>query len=404
MQAILGTQNSANINLAAQILMILGLWIGFYFARTGQIARHRRMQTTVVAANSFFILFVMFTSFYNFVILGGSTAGTIASLMIIHGILGLVAELTGIYLILRMSTRLIPARFRVRNFRFVMRTLLGLWTVVVVIGLGIYYVRYLAPRETGSLSVAQLKHAVDDIQMHADESNRAAGRGNLATARRHAEHVINLIEGRTGADYGDADGNGYVEDPGDGTGALNYLQRARADAANAGGEGAQAVIIADKVRVEMIQVLSDAKAVIHASDLKSAQAQIDELATLPAQINKGTTGSVLQLIQVLNASTVLPAMVAPNVPAGENTATVILKDFAFSPKSLTVKKGTTVIFVNEDNAKHTVTEDFNKFNSGDILAGKMFTFTFDDSGTFPYYCEYHGDKGGVDMAGTIVVQ
>ncbi len=404
MQAILGTQNSANINLAAQILMILGLWIGFYFARTGQIARHRRMQTTVVVANSFFILFVMFTSFYNFVILGGSTAGTIASLMIIHGILGLVAELTGIYLILRMSTRLIPARFRVRNFRFVMRTLLGLWTIVVVLGLGIYYVRYLASREAGSLSFGRLAQAAADIEMHADESASAAGRGNLSTARRHAEHVINLIEGRTGADYGDADGNGYVEDPGDGTGALNYLRRARDEATKTGGEGVQAVIIADQVRVEMIKVLSDAKAVIQASDLKSAQLQIDELARLSAQINKGTTGSILQLIQALNASTELPTVVAPNMPAGQNIVTVNMKDFVFSPKSLAVKKGTTVIFVNEDNAKHTVTEDSNKFNSGDILAGKTFTFTFDDAGTFPYHCEYHGDKGGVDMAGTVVVQ
>lgn len=404
MQAILGTQNSANINLAAQILMILGLWIGFYFARTGQIARHRKMQTTVVVANSFFIVFVMFTSFYNFVILGGSTAGTIASLMIIHGILGLVAELTGIYLILRMSTRLIPARFRVRNFRFVMRTLLGLWTIVVVLGLGIYYVRYLASREAGSLSFGRLAQAAADIEMHADESASAAGRGNLSTARRHAEHVINLIEGRTGADYGDADGNGYVEDPGDGTGALNYLRRARDEATKTGGEGVQAVIIADQVRVEMIKVLSDAKAVIQASDLKSAQLQIDELARLSAQINKGSTGSILQLIQALNASTELPTLVAPNMPAGKNIATVNMKDFAFSPKSLTVKKGTTVIFVNEDNAKHTVTEDSNKFNSGDILAGKTFAFTFDDAGTFPYHCEYHGDKGGVDMAGTVVVQ
>jgi plastocyanin/uncharacterized membrane protein YozB (DUF420 family) len=404
MQAILGTQNSGNINLGAQILMVLGLWIGFYFAHTDQIAKHRRMQTTVVAANSFFILFVMFTSFYNFVILGGTTGGTVASLMIVHGILGLTAELTGIYLILRMRTQLIPSRFRVRNFKFVMRALLGLWTVIVVLGFGIYYFRYLAPRETGVSPVAQLKRSAEDIQIHADELQSAAGRGNFKTAKRHAEHLINLIEGKTGADYGDVDKDGYAEDPGDGVGAINYLQRVREDAAQSGGSNGLAVTIADQVQVEMAKVLSDAKAVIQASELKAVQAQIDELVALSQQLNTGSTRSVPQLEQALNASTGLPTVEVPNVPNAPNTIIVNLKDFAFSPKSLTVQKGATVIFVNQDNAKHTATEDTNKFNSGDLPAGKTFTFVFTDSGTFPYHCEYHGDKGGVDMAGTIVVR
>ena len=43
-------------------------------------------------------------------------------------------------------------------------------------------------------------------------------------------------------------------------------------------------------------------------------------------------------------------------------------------------------------------------NSKDVKAGQQFSFTFTQSGTFPYYCEYHGDKGGVDMAGTVVVR
>ena len=76
----------------------------------------------------------------------------------------------------------------------------------------------------------------------------------------------------------------------------------------------------------------------------------------------------------------------------------------FAPKQLTIKKGTVVTFINLDRARHTVTSDDRKFDSGVITSGQSFTMTFDEVGAFPYYCDFHGGKGGVDMAGTIVVQ
>jgi plastocyanin len=91
------------------------------------------------------------------------------------------------------------------------------------------------------------------------------------------------------------------------------------------------------------------------------------------------------------------------VPSGGQTAVVYLKDFTFTPKVLKVAKGTTVYFVNQDAVKHTVTSDTGLFNSGDILPGKSYSYTFNQVGTFPYYCVYHGDKGGVDMAGSIEI-
>ena len=49
----------------------------------------------------------------------------------------------------------------------------------------------------------------------------------LAGVKQHAEHVINAIEGSDGPNYGDLDGNGAVEDFGDGFGVLNYAVDAR---------------------------------------------------------------------------------------------------------------------------------------------------------------------------------
>ena len=45
---------------------------------------------------------------------------------------------------------------------------------------------------------------------------------DLAGRQRHAEHVVNALEGSTGTNYGDLDGNGLVEFFDDGFGVLNY--------------------------------------------------------------------------------------------------------------------------------------------------------------------------------------
>ena len=402
MQLLLGTRTSGEINLVAQLLMIVGLWTGFVFAHSHQIPRHRNMQTTVVLANIFFIAFVMITSLYSYVILGGTTTGAIAVLMMIHGTLGLIAELTGIYLVLRMRTQLIPPRLRVRNFKLVMRSLLGLWTLIVVLGLGIFYFRYLAtPATAEAPPIAHLQSEADAIALHAEELQAAVQRGNLATARRHAEHLVNLIEGRTGADYGDVDRDGIVEDPGDGVGALVYLQQVR----NAeGGSSAQVAALADQVQSTMIKIVADSKAVLQTRDMNAVVAPATELGGLANQMNSGTTNSVPQLVQLLGASTALPTVAPASAGGAPNTVTVNLQDFQFAPKTLTITKGTTVVFINLDNAKHTVTADDGQFDSKDIPPGGKFSFTSTEAGTFPYHCEFHGDKGGVDMAGTIVVQ
>lgn len=82
----------------------------------------------------------------------------------------------------------------------------------------------------------------------------------------------------------------------------------------------------------------------------------------------------------------------------DNTGT-----FTFSPASLTIKVGTTVIWKNSTQTPHTVTsDDGTTFNSGDstpIAPGATFSFTFTKAGTFAYQCDFHPY-----MKATIVVQ
>jgi plastocyanin len=68
----------------------------------------------------------------------------------------------------------------------------------------------------------------------------------------------------------------------------------------------------------------------------------------------------------------------------------------FEPDTLTVGKGTTVKWVNEDDSLHTVTSGTpesstwgTKFDSGYLSGGKTYQHTFKTTGTFNYFCTLH---------------
>src|SRR6185295_16910115 len=83
-------------------------------------------------------------------------------------------------------------------------------------------------------------------------------------------------------------------------------------------------------------------------------------------------------------------------------ATVKVSSFKFEPKILTVTAGTTVEWVNE-GGRHTVEADNGSFKSDVLTDGKTFEHTFDKPGTYAYHCSFHGESGGKDMAGKIIV-
>ncbi len=85
--------------------------------------------------------------------------------------------------------------------------------------------------------------------------------------------------------------------------------------------------------------------------------------------------------------------------------TIIVKDFEFDPKTITVKAGTKVIFDNQGTKKHTATADDGSFDTGVIAPGAQSApILLNQVGTDAYYCQFHGAPGGVDMAGSIIVQ
>lgn len=88
--------------------------------------------------------------------------------------------------------------------------------------------------------------------------------------------------------------------------------------------------------------------------------------------------------------------------AGPGPNEVTMRLIAFSPAALSVPAGTTVTWRQTDAGFHTVTsggvaqgsagvtaEPDGTFDSGRIAKGDTFEFTFQDPGTYPYYCAIH---------------
>ena len=80
------------------------------------------------------------------------------------------------------------------------------------------------------------------------------------------------------------------------------------------------------------------------------------------------------------------AAAAPAAPAAAGS-TVKMAGLAFAPGTLTVARGSTVVFENDDTAPHTVTARSGGVDSGVLDPGRQFSTTVTDG--FDYFCSIH---------------
>ena len=78
---------------------------------------------------------------------------------------------------------------------------------------------------------------------------------------------------------------------------------------------------------------------------------------------------------------------------------VIISNLSFQPALVTVGKGSTIVWRNQDAVSHTVTAGDGSFNSGTIVAGDTFVQRFDKVKTYTYSCSIHPE-----MKGTIIAE
>ena len=81
------------------------------------------------------------------------------------------------------------------------------------------------------------------------------------------------------------------------------------------------------------------------------------------------------------------------------SSTIVIKNFSFSPDSISVKPGVTITVENEDGVAHTLTSDSGAFSTGTLNGGSTTHFTAPTKpGSYPYRCTIHQF-----MTGTLVV-
>ena len=70
------------------------------------------------------------------------------------------------------------------------------------------------------------------------------------------------------------------------------------------------------------------------------------------------------------------------------TATVSVVSFAYKPPTLTISRGSKVVFANTSSRPHTATRK-GSFTTGRIKAGESASISFSQKGTFRYHCTIH---------------
>ena len=218
----------------------------------------------------------------------------------------------------------------------------------------------------------------------------------LPAVKRHAEHLVNLIEGEEGLHYGDNDIDGHLEDPGDGVGLLSRL-----DTVTAVADNPDLTTRAGVVRGQLEEVIALSIGVLGAQSVEETAAPVAEIGALARQTNGE---GVFAIDQAARAAGVVEHPLAITPDAATGAVTIHEDQFAFLPSQITIPAGTTVEWINDEPAKHTATADDDRFDSGDQSLGVSYSHTFAEPGAYPYFCRYHGDIGGVGMAGTIIVE
>lgn len=141
-QGFLGTAAPlyADVVLLLEIGIALALVLGAFLARIRKYREHALCQSAVVLLNLVVIVMVMVPSFQARVLpkLPARLGKTYYLASSVHAMLGVSAEGAALYILLAAGTRVLPERWRLRNYQAWMRSTLALWWSALVLGIATY--------------------------------------------------------------------------------------------------------------------------------------------------------------------------------------------------------------------------------------------------------------------------
>jgi plastocyanin len=102
---------------------------------------------------------------------------------------------------------------------------------------------------------------------------------------------------------------------------------------------------------------------------------------------------------LLLSAAFLAMAAAPVAPASaqekSKVHTVLIDGMKFSPQTLEVNAGDTVVWRNKDPYPHTATAENKAFDSRDIPENGTWKYEAKAKGTMPYFCKLHTTMKGV---------
>ena len=116
-----------------------------------------------------------------------------------------------------------------------------------------------------------------------------------------------------------------------------------------------------------------------------------------SQITVDATLTILKDAKPGNRNVTFMAVAGPIFQTQDGTLNIVgtdriiieVRNFVYAPRDITIKKGTKITWVNQDDVIHTSTSDTGGWQSGDIAAQKSWSREFNEIGTYSYHCAPH---------------
>ncbi|MCG5075088.1 cupredoxin domain-containing protein [Paraburkholderia tagetis] len=86
-------------------------------------------------------------------------------------------------------------------------------------------------------------------------------------------------------------------------------------------------------------------------------------------------------------------------PAAASDHVVTIEQMRFSPPTVKVHSGDTIVWVNKDLVAHTASAQASTFDSGSIAPGASWRYVASKPGSYAYQCLFHPT-----MHGTLIVE
>lgn len=245
--------------------------------------------------------------------------------------------------------------------------------------------------QSGFVTVAQQQIAI--VVQHTGFLRDALGENDWRGARRHAEHIINVLDGKNGRIPDDVDLNGRAENPGDGFGVRAYLEQAHdpADALaelveydpafKAEGEKAEEIINALETGEETVaRTIENASQIFSYDTITEALAHAQDLTAVTDSLQQQAATAYTLSLQLATYTFYGPAAMpaAPITPTQTPTTTVTLSTTTTATQTLQPTATATATVTTTTATTSTATAE-QRPPLGPVQAGLQLTLTVGDS-------------------------